>query len=708
MNQRTNTIIHMLNDAREPLSLAELAAHFQVSQRTIRNDLNEINSTLRQHQLKTLTLKGGHVLLPDDFDQSIPLLVSGDFYTYKLSREERKLVAAAILVNATGYVTLSEIADHLFVSRATIINDLDSIKAYIQQAGLEVQSHASRGLRVEGPESVKRFFLLELLAPGAQEGRQGGATPRECRLTVEVQQDVVSNLVSVQAGNRVIIQKIINEQEHQHHQFLTDGSFREILFYLGIMVNRNLQGAMLEPQPLVDSDKYYMAQDILRYVTQYCGVTTTEDDIRLLCQMLTRARYMRRESFQNNIVKIQLITRQFIACVSDDLGINLNNDYDFFENLSNHLESVFSAPPATYPESDVIQEVLEDNQDVVDAVQRQLPVLTQYLSRPMTEMEGAYVAVHVCAAIERKKNRELAFRVVVACHAGIGTSRLLLARLKQHFDFQIVDIISAHEATQIKEGTADFVITTVPLQGCPIDYVIVSPLFSDEDYVRVGNKIDALRNSRYLPSRVEVQEVSSKGLIEKIKPVVYETAPKQAPELMKKLRRIIRDYMNQPLEAESEIFSPYLHHLLPASNIELDVECATWQEAVRRSALPLLERGYIEERYIDAMISNIEENGPYVVLSKGFAVPHEGLEQGSVRVGMYLIRLKTPVYFGAEELDPVEFVCCLSAVDHKTHLKAFFNLVNMLREDEFKELLHTAKTPEEAAMVIEKYEYSIY
>ncbi|MCD8190587.1 MAG: HTH domain-containing protein, partial [Clostridiales bacterium] len=191
MNQRTNTIIHMLNDAKEPLSLAELATHFQVSQRTIRNDLNEINATLQQHQLKTLTLKGGRVLLPDDFDQSIPLLVSGDFYTYKLSREERKLVAAAILVNATGYVTLSEIADHLFVSRATIINDLDSIKAYIQQAGLEVQSHASRGLRVEGPESVKRFFLLELLAPGAQEGR-------------EVQQDVVSNLVSVQAGNRVI------------------------------------------------------------------------------------------------------------------------------------------------------------------------------------------------------------------------------------------------------------------------------------------------------------------------------------------------------------------------------------------------------------------------------------------------------------------------------------------------------------------------
>lgn len=74
-------------------------------------------------------------------------------------------------------------------------------------------------------------------------------------------------------------------------------------------------------------------------------------------------------------------------------------------------------------------------------------------------------------------------------------------------------------------------------------------------------------------------------------------------------------------------------------------------------------------------------------------------------MGMYLIRLKRPVPFGAEEMDPVEFVCCLSAVDHKTHLKAFFNLVNMLLNQEFKEMLHQCRTSEEAARIIEKYEY---
>ncbi len=251
------------------------------------------------------------------------------------------------------------------------------------------------------------------------------------------------------------------------------------------------------------------------------------------------------------------------------------------------------------------------------------------------------------------------------------------------------------------------IISTVPLSSCQVEHIVVSPILTDEDYIRVGNKIDALRSSRNLPSRVETTVLTATGLIERLQPIIYEQVPDQARDLMKALKKEIRQFFNQPKEAEEEIFAPALHHLLTARHIQLDVPAADWKEAIRASAGPLLRDHMIEERYIDAMIANVEENGPYIVLSPGFAVPHEGLEMGSVQVGMNLIRLQTPVEFGADELDPVEFVCCLSAVDHKTHLRAFFNLVNMLSKTELKDALRLVQTPEEAARVIEKYEYSI-
>ena len=692
MNRRVSRIAQALCNSHEPITIADLSTEFEVTQRTIRNDLREISDLLEQNGASRITFEsGGLIVAPKDLSQLLQSAFPENFYAYKLSPEERAGVTAVILVSAPSYVTMAEIAERLFVSRATIIKDLDSIREILQKGNLELSSRANKGLSVTGKESDKRFFLMRTL-----------------RGDLSQESDAISRLTSVQAGDRVMLQKILSEQEHTHETFLTDDSFQDILLYLGIMINRNLQGEFLEPQPYFDnSERYLMAQDILRYVTQYCGVRTTEHDITALCVLLEQARYIRQRSFERDAVKIQMITRQFIAAISEELEINLNNDYEFFENLSNHISSVFSAPPADYPEQAVIEEVLEESADIVDAVHRRLPVIARYVEREITEMEIDYIAIHVCAAIERKKNKEIAFHVIVVCHAGIATSRLLMEKLKKHFNFQIVDIVPAHEVKFIPEGKADFVISTVPLRNCKLEYVVVSPSFNDSDYIRVGNKIDALRNSRHLPSRVQDRGISPKGVIDCIQPLVYDAVPEQAPELMKKIRRAVRNHFNQTAGAEAEIFSPYLHHLLPPDHIELDVECADWRDAIRKSAQKLMEWGYIEKRYVDAMIANVEENGPYIVLSKGFAVPHEGLEQGSVRVGMYLIRLKTPVPFEAEEFDPVEFVCCLSAVDHKTHLKAFFNLVNMLQNDEFKKLLRECETPAEAASVIERYEYAI-
>lgn len=694
MKKRTLSIVQELSERKTDYTIADLAEKFKVSQRTIRNDLNDINDILRENNLEELELKsGGKIVCGEDFRKILEFTMEEDFYSYKLSKEERIQVASALLVNSSEYITLSKIAETLFVSRATIINDLNAIKEYIKKANLEVLSHPNKGLRVEGKESDKRLFLMRLKGMSDESG------------TNEMAEKVVERQISIQAGNKITLQKILNEQEHTHNCFLTDDSFEKILCYLGIMMNRNMQGEYMEQRRKNQTSKYIMAQDILKYISQYCHTNTTEDEVQFLSELLALARYFKNASKRKDAPKVQTLTRLVIEQISDELGINLNDDYEFFENLSNHLTSVLAEKHITYPDNPVIDEVLEESQDVVHAVGKVSSTLNRYTGRTFTDSDIAYIAVHVCAALERRKNKEVAFHVIVACHAGIGTSQLLLEKLKKHFNFQIVDIVSSHDAKNLEEGKADFIISTVPLKGCKLDYVVVSPLLNDEDYIRVGNKIDTLRNSRNLPSRIETHEVTAKGMIEALGPVVYEAVPDEAEALMKKIRKTVRMYFRQPVEAEEDIFAPYLHHLLPASHIALDVECKDWKEAVRICGNALYEKGYIEERYIEAMIDNIEENGPYVVISPGFAVPHEGLEMGSIKVGMYLIRLKNPVPFGVEEFDPVEFICCMSAVDHKAHLKAFFNLVNMLKNVSFKEALHECKTEEEAARLIEKYEY---
>lgn len=694
MHKRIVEMIRHLASSRSEMSLQSLADQFDVSQRTVRNDLKEINGFLAEHGLSELQLKsGGRIEKGNDFEEALAHLDTQDYYSYKLSREERVQIASAMLVNSARFLTLGTIADNLFVSRATIIGDLDRIKEVIREHGMEVTSHPNKGLLVEGEETQKRGYLMEVLEQSTLKDDPG----------------ILGNTgITLQEGDSITLRKILGEQCKQHRLYLSDVSFSRMLRYLGVMIARNQQGEYVSAQEAHESAHMTFAQDILRNVSQYCNIITTEDEVICLSRELDRCRYDRRTDFKTEDIRIQILTREFIRQISLDLGVDLNDDYDFFENLSNHLQSTLATDASLFREDENLTEVAEGHPEVIEAVQHQLPMLEEYGKRAITHPEFIYIVIHICAALERKKNREIAFHIIVACHAGIGTSQLLLEKLKKNFNFQVVDVIAAYEAEDIDPSRAEFVISTVPLKNCPLDHVVVSPIFTDEDYLRIGNKLDAVRAGRNLPDRFEERAISAKGVLEAIAPVVERSLPAaEAESLLKELRPAVRRYFREKQEADDESTAPYLHQLLTAVHLQTDVEAADWKEAIRMAAEPLLKEGYVEAGYVDAMIRNTEENGPYYVLSKGFALPHEGLEAGSVRVGMNLIRLKTPVPFDAEELDPIEFVCVLSAVDHKTHLKALFNLVNLLSTPGFKEDLHKAESPEELYEVIHRYELSI-
>ena len=673
----------------------QLAEKHEVSERTVRNDLRTINELLKEIGIPILKRnRGGVIQVPENMSQILPHITSQDYYSYKLSKEERIMIASALMISATGYITLSAIADDLYVSRATIINDLPEIKEFVQNGGLEVVSQPNKGLMISGKESQKRWFIFQLSAFSMSEMGSKEAL----------------RMINTQSGNPILVQKILNEQLEVHGFRLVDSSFLKIQKYLCIMIDRVLKGEYIEKQEKHHWQRRELAFDIMRYLAQYISFVPTEDEVDYLASLLDQCRYHVHHVFNGDSIHLQMLTRQFIDAVSEELEVYLTNDYDFFESLSNHIHAMYSSNAAAFPDNEVIKEIVEDNPDVLAVVRNHLGIFAGYSERVLSEIEVAYIVVHVCAALERKKNREIIFRVILACHAGIGTSKLLLEKIKEHFNFKVVDIISAHEAVALDPSQADFVISTVALRNCPLEHVVVNPLMNDEDYVRVGNKIDALRNSKHLPDRIEEKEFTAGGVMERIIPILEKIVPKEAPELTREIRREVRRYFQEHQQVENvaaDYLAPMLHQLLPVNHIQIDVECTDWKDAVRKSALPLLEAGYIEERYIRAMIANIEENGPYVVLSPGFAVPHEGLECGSVRVGMNMIRLKKPVNFDADEMDPIEFVCCLSAVDHKTHLKAFFNLVNMLLDPDFHQALHEAATPAEISAIIEKFEYSL-
>ena len=692
MNKRSRVILSTLIQKKEygqAAYMKELAEQFKVSTRTIRNDLEQINEFLNKNKLSGVSLgKQGVIETGKDMERARQYLFQDDFYSYKLEKHERKMFMATLLICERDYRTLSNLADCMYVSRSTVVQDLDGLKAFFKKHKLYVVSHSNKGLILEGEEKNKRLLLLSMIKSNESVYREAPVFKRlirslkeECRVDME---------------DLKTMEKVINLAEHFSGRFLTDTSFTNLKYFLVLSLYRMRLKKYAE-QDSKKNSKYEMAGYILKQLSDFAGIEVMEEEIKFLGRILNEMRYIKKTTSNQEIVKMQVITRTFIEHVSIDIDLNLQGDYIFYENLINHLESMFSSAIQDNTVNSVVTEVLERYPKIQEAVQNNVSVLEEYIGRKLNEVEISYIVVHICAAMERNKNSTERYSVILVCNGGIGTSQLLLARLKKYFNFDVADIIPAHDLKNADINEADVILSTVALDT-DMEYIQVDPLLNDEDCINVGKKLSRLKGSHKAISRPKVKEKPEAVHMKRIKEILAADTPPE--QMVFQIEEVVNEFCHK------EVSMPLLA-MLPSEAVRLNVSCESWQEAVRQSAQYLLRNGCIEERYISSMIENVEKNGPYILVAPGFALPHEALNAGAKKVGMSLIRLAEPVVFGKPEFDPVEWVCCLSAINKETHLKAMFHLVNLFHNQKFRDEIRDAGSGEEVYNAIKRYEYEM-
>lgn len=692
MNKRSREILSQLitkTEYSQTISIQDLAEMFKVSSRTIRYDIEQINDYLKENHLQPLNLgKQGVINTQADITKARESLSEEGFYSFKLSREERVCFSAVMMICSDDYITLSEIADQLFVSRSTIIQDLEHIKSFFRERHLYVLSHSNKGLLLEGREIDKRNLLIDMIQ---SENSIFKAEPIFQHLT-----QCLSKNLKIDLEDISMIEKIINEAEHIYGRFLTDQSFVQLRNYFQLSLYRLRKAHYVEYGDDKNS-KWDMAKGMIDQIQQFIVKEIPDTEIYYVASVLNRMKYIKKTTSNKEIVKMQVITRNFIEKISKDIHRNLQGDYIFYENLINHLESTFSTLGDRFAINSVVDEILQRYPEVKQATERNVYVFEEYVGRKLSEEEIAYIVVHICAAIERNKNETVRYSVVLVCNGGIGTSQLLLARLEKFFHLDVIDIIPAHDIENMNMDDVDAVISTISLEGKGIECIQVDPLLTDEDCIRVGEKLSKIHPKVSEKETISEENQDSLKSLETIKDILEEDEEEIA---IGKIKSVIESFFQKKEETT-------LSDLLPAQAIQIGVECSDWKGAIEASAKYLLKNGAINENYIKAMIKNVMENGPYIVVAPGFALPHEALNAGASKVGMSLIRLKTPVPFGKKEMDPIEWVCCLSAINKETHLKAMFQLVNLFYNQSFRKQIKECKTGEEIYKIIEQFEYEM-
>ena len=696
VNTRQRHELRLLAERGE-FDLEKVAADFGVSVRSIRYDIDDLNVLLLDLSREdAIVVRQKAAQLQRDVPRRKIMELSfargRDYNVSPLSTQERVLLSVFTLCWLDDFITVQSLADDYQVSRVTVSRDLQKVREYCEAHGIAFEGNRGKGVRVVADEKTRRRVIAQVLRDyGTTVGLHSGL-------------EVADYLKWFSEQELRSIEDIVREAEAQAGLYLDDVAFEAMVVHIALSIKRSETQMGMPAAPMaagtldVGSLQYQMADHIVRQVESVFGVSLPEAE-HYYIEVHIGARSSEAAASSTRDAVIEFMCMSTIAEVSRELGVDLTHDTHLYDRLLRHvLGSVYRKQAGLLLENPLRDELLEGYAEHAAIVRRALDDngLSQLME--MTDDEVTYVLLHFEAALVGDGSERMRHaNVVVVCSTGVGTAELLAAELRRSFDVNIIANVPSHRARGLVGDVGiDLVVSTVELD-VSVPCVVVRPIPREDDMDRIACALRELGFS----GDVDLPPLRDLGAgARKVARILrHNPGRNQEAQLMSELRSLLekRDWIGQER-------SYMLSELLEGGHVVLDAECETWQEAVRASGMPLVATGDITEEYIDAVIANIEEAGPYVVITKHVALPHATNRVGVNETAMSCVRLRTPVEFGSAENDPVKYEFMLATVDATSHLQALMSLVGLLRTQEFLDLLATATHGDEIVSYVREFE----
>ena len=133
--------------------------------------------------------------------------------------------------------------------------------------------------------------------------------------------------------------------------------------------------------------------------------------------------------------------------------------------------------------------------------------------------------------------------------------------------------------------------------------------------------------------------------------------------------------------------------------IQVVESAENWEKAIETAAQPLIKNGKIKYGYVENIIKNIKELGPYIILVPGVAMLHARPDENVIESSLSLLKINKGVSF-SEDTEGVKLMFVLAAKDSNSHIDIIEQLTELLGDDEKIERLMNAETVEEVENLI--------
>lgn len=506
-NKRSREILKILAAQSKPLTINTIAMRLDVSNRSIRNDLNDLDDFLAKKYPSIHLHKKPRIGVWLETDEQGKrklnhLIEESSQYVSPFNAEDRRFFLIKQLLLAQGSLTMQKLADELFVSRVTVYNDLEDVEEWLSHYDILLRRKQKEGLSIRGNEQQIRNAMADLL--------DILKTDQDLESILQISDDHNSSRIDYVNYLQLKelfpdtdlegIEKILKASEQDMKFPLAEDAFTCLLIHIAISLERikkNKDIKMESDQLLAIQQKreYKIAKQITTQVETLYHLKIPEAEVGYIALHILGSKMQQgftidhsEEIIENSDDFVRDLAKEIINLVGIVLSTNLQDDKQLLTGLILHLRPTINRLKyGLRLKNPLLDEIKNKYPSVFGAAWSSSVLFEKYYGIKVTEEEVAYLAMHFGAALERKKTLT---RAVIVCSSGIGTAQLAAVRLEQSIsDLKIIEITSYNDVRKIQSLNYDIIISTIPLKGYDKPVILINPLVGDRDIQNIRKYI---------------------------------------------------------------------------------------------------------------------------------------------------------------------------------------------------------------------------
>ncbi len=490
---RRDLILQYLYQKGKSLTSQELESEFAISNRTLRNELKELNAIGEKSGFVIQKKRGeGYLLhvenqeLVQTYMKEIDGALAPDLPRVRVNN------IIMLLLQTTEFQTIDMFADSLMISRSTVFTDMIEVEKQVRIFDLKVETKSRYGVRLLGDETNFRRAFSYFLSQ-----KETGLLKKSNYQTFE------------KAFPFEEIRAVLSEEVQNNQLKLSYFALENILVHIQVLSFRVTQHNFILPNQekkldvsLIKPSFMNIAKRICEILSELYHVVLPESEIIYLAAHISgKSSVDDIEEHEKNDLKQKL--KNCLERLDQTFLTQFSGDQQLLNTMIMHmyplLRRLYFNLKLTNP---LIDDVYSRYSDVFMIALNFSEMIKEIWGFELSSDEMGYITMHFAAHVEREKQKQLSSykKILLSYGLGAGSADLMKMKLETLFQGAIIDVVLYSELQLLNLEDYDLLVssTSIPFDNISIPYIQVAPILTETDVQRIRRTL-----TRYPANKVK-------------------------------------------------------------------------------------------------------------------------------------------------------------------------------------------------------------